>query len=47
MSALTINSLFTQLPITIETATINVSGNPGAATCNPTIATGKGYTVVV
>ena len=46
MSAVTINTLFTQLPITIETATINVSGNPGAATCDPTIATSKGYIVV-
>jgi len=42
-----INNLFTQLPLTTNTATINVNGNPGAATCDPTIATAKGYTVVV
>lgn len=41
-----INDLFTQLPPTTKTATINVSNNPGAATCDPTIATAKGYTVV-
>jgi hypothetical protein len=42
-----IDDLFTQLPLTTNTATINVNGNPGAATCDPTIATAKGYTVVV
>ena len=42
-----INELFTQLPVTVLTATINVSSNPGAATCDPTIATAKGYTVNV
>ena len=42
-----IDDLFTQLPSTTNTATINVNGNPGAATCNPAIATAKGYTVVV
>jgi hypothetical protein len=46
MSAVTINSLFSQLPITTETATIGVSSNPGSATCDPTIATAKGYTVI-
>jgi hypothetical protein len=46
MSAATINDFFTQLPATTETATINVSGNPGSATCDPSIATTKGYTVV-
>jgi hypothetical protein len=42
-----INQLFTNLPSTTKTATINVSNNPGSATCNPTIATSKGYIVVV
>ena len=42
-----INSFFTQLPATILTATIVVAGNPGALTCDPTIATAKGYSVVV
>ena len=47
LTALVINDLFTQLPSTTKTVTINVNGNPGAATCDPTIATAKGYTVVV
>jgi hypothetical protein len=47
LTASEINSIFTQLPLTTNVATINVSGNPGAATCDPTIATAKGYTVVV
>lgn len=46
LSAAAINDLFTQLPPTVQTATIRVTGNPGAATCNPTIATSKGYLVV-
>lgn len=41
-----INQVFTQLPSTTKTATINVINNPGSATCNPTIATNKGYTVI-
>lgn len=41
-----IDNLFTDLPITTKTATIDVSNNPGAATCDPTIATNKGYTVI-
>ena len=41
-----IDSVFTQLPSTSATATVNVQGCPGAATCNPSIATAKGYTVV-
>lgn len=45
LTATVINSFFTQLPATTLTATIVVTGNPGAATCNPTIATAKGYTV--
>ena len=47
LSATEINSLFTQLPATTNTATVDVSNNPGAATCNQSIATGKGYTVIV
>jgi hypothetical protein len=47
MSASSINDLFTQLPLTTNVATINVAGNPGAATCNTTIATGKGYIVII
>jgi len=41
-----IDKLFTDLPPTTKTATINVAGNPGFATCDPTIATNKGYIVV-
>ena len=47
MTAETINKLFNDLPATILTATIRVTGNPGALTCDPTIATAKGYSVVV
>jgi len=43
-----IDDLFTQLPATNKTATIDVSnGNPGSGTCDTTIATNKGYTVIV
>jgi hypothetical protein len=45
-SAETLNQLFTDLPATSKTATINVGNNPGAATCDDSIATNKGYTVV-
>lgn len=45
-SAATLNAFFTALPATVRTATINVAGNPGAGTCNTSIATAKGYTVV-
>jgi hypothetical protein len=44
-SAATLNDLFTQLPVTTKTATIFISSVTGGATCNPTIATTKGYTV--
>lgn len=46
MSKETIDNLFTQLPETIKTATINVTSNPGSATCDATIATSKGYIVI-
>lgn len=46
LTAELINDFFTQLPTTTKTATLNVSGNPGAVTCDPTIATAKGYTVI-
>jgi hypothetical protein len=47
LSATAINDFFTALPVTSATCTIQVTGNPGAATCNPGIATAKGYTVTV
>lgn len=46
MSDTVIDSLFTQLPPTVRTATIDLTGSTGAATCDPTIATSKGYTVI-
>jgi hypothetical protein len=46
LSEATINQLFTDLPTTTKTATINVASNPGAATCDTTIAQNKGYIVV-
>tara|TARA_R110000868_G_scaffold314546_2_gene575479 strand:+ start:1811 stop:2260 length:450 start_codon:yes stop_codon:yes gene_type:complete len=47
LSQSAINQFFTDLPATNNTVTINVSNNPGAATCDATIATAKGYTVIV
>jgi hypothetical protein len=46
LSESVLNQLFTDLPPTTKTATIHVAGNTGAATCDPTIATNKGYTVI-
>jgi hypothetical protein len=45
LSAAIIDKFFTDLPTTTKTATINVSSNPGSATCTPSIATAKGYIV--
>lgn len=45
MSASALNTLFGDLP-TVTSKTITVHGNPGAATCTTSIATGKGWTVV-
>lgn len=47
LSATALNNFFTALPVASGTCTIVVTGNPGAATCNPAIATAKGYTVTV
>lgn len=44
-----LDQLFTDLPPAVDdgrTVTINVAGNPGALTCDPSIAQAKGYTVV-
>jgi hypothetical protein len=41
-----INKIFTALPSTLKTATINVANNPGTLTCDPSIATSKGYIVI-
>jgi hypothetical protein len=41
-----INDFFTSLGTASGSQTINVSGNPGAATCDTSIATGKGFIVI-
>jgi hypothetical protein len=46
LSADQLNDFFQELPVTNKTATIDVANNPGAATCNTTIAQNKGYIVV-
>lgn len=46
LSATTIDAIFTALPVVVG-KTINVSGNPGSATCTPTIASLKGWTVII
>lgn len=47
MDAAAIDALFTSLGTAVPGATITVTGNPGAATCNAAIATAKGWTVVL
>jgi len=44
LSAAALNSFFTTLGN--ASGFLDVSGNPGSATCNPTLATAKGYTVL-
>jgi hypothetical protein len=42
-----LDAFYTSLGVDVgETGVINVTGNPGTATDDPTIATAKGYTVV-
>jgi len=45
LTASAIDSFFTDLPVTSVSAGIDVSGSVGAATCTPSIATTKGYSV--
>lgn len=47
MSASALNALFTSLGTAVGAQTITITGNPGAPTCNTTIATSKGFTVVI
>jgi hypothetical protein len=47
MSATAINALFTSLGNAVGSQTINVRRNPGSATCTTSIATSKGFTVVI
>ena len=44
MNADNLNTLFGDLAV-VGSATITITGNPGAATCDTTIATAKGWTV--
>lgn len=45
LSAAAINQLFTDLPTVTSARTINVKGNPGALTCDTSIATAKNWVV--
>lgn len=45
MDATALNAFFTSLGTASGSQTITVTGNPGAATCDTSIATGKGWTV--
>jgi len=47
MGATALDALFTSLGTANGTQTITITGNPGAASCTTSIATNKGYTVVV
>jgi hypothetical protein len=47
LSATEINNFFTSLGTASGAQTIVVTGNPGAATCDVTIATLKGFTVTI
>jgi len=46
LPASALNEIFTNLASGVTGQTITVTGNPGAATCTPSIATAKGWTVV-
>lgn len=46
MSADALNAFFTSLGTAAGAQTITITGNPGAATCDTSIATAKGFTVV-
>lgn len=47
MSATALNDMFTSLGNASGTQTIIITGNVGAATCDTSIATSKGYTVTI
>lgn len=46
LSAAALNEIFTNLA-TVSSKTITITGNPGASTCDKTIAENKGWTVTV
>ena len=47
MGATALDAMFTSLGTANGTQTITITGNPGAATCDTTIATAKGFTIVI
>jgi len=47
MTATALNNLMTSLGTASGSQTLNFRGNPGAATCDTTIATSKGFTVTI
>jgi len=47
MGATALDAMFTSLGTANGTQTITITGNPGAATCDTTIATLKGFTIVI
>jgi hypothetical protein len=47
MEATEINAFFTSLGTAVGSQTIFIRRNPGSATCDTTIATAKGFTVVI
>jgi hypothetical protein len=46
LSATALNEIFTNLGTAASGATITITGNPGAATCNQSLATDKGWEVI-
>ena len=46
LSANALNDLFTSLGTPATTQTVTITGNPGASTCDTTIATAKNWTVI-
>lgn len=46
LDAAALNEIFTNLGTANSGATITITGNPGANTCNQSIATAKGWTVI-
>jgi hypothetical protein len=46
LSTTALNDVFSGLGIASGTQTITITNNPGAATCDRSIATGKNWTVV-
>ena len=46
LDATALNEIFTNLGTASGSQSITITGNPGAATCNQSIATAKGWTVI-